>query len=270
MAQRITNADDFDAYMAEKTKVGQTIRLDAGLYLTRGDAAWALRPGASLVGAGVKKTIIRRVNPSSRFVVDGWTYGASNSHCSVSNLTIDCNANPADKVAPCGLGLGGWRNSMVEHVHVIGTGNLGLLESESFGIILHQCNLTDVSDCLVEGNLGGYVTAFCLTGKTLSVKNCRVKLTWKTGWHPHLAGFATAGATGNTEDLWIEGNRVDGARYGLYCDTSHDKGEIQRLTWYRNYGTLRSWGGPPVREVYLTGNVNYRNFVAVANRFKSK
>src|SRR5512139_4327882 len=88
-------ADQFDAQMYRYTTNGKpdVIQLGPGLHLTRGSAAWWLASGDSLVGAGMDKTTIRRMDPSARAVVNGWiTEG--NSRARVADLTLDVPKPP--------------------------------------------------------------------------------------------------------------------------------------------------------------------------------
>ena len=131
-------AEAFDAKMWNHLTNGvpDVIRLDAGTYLTRGSRAWWLAPGDSLIGAGMNRTVIRRMDPDARFVVNGWTI-AGTSRVRVTDLTLDANATLAGKEAACGIGGLHWKDSVIERVRVIRLGSFSL-PSESFGIILED------------------------------------------------------------------------------------------------------------------------------------
>jgi len=79
-------------------------------------------PELSLIGAGVDKTIIQRVDPKCRVVVNAWITGSVKPR-RVSDLTIDCNATLRGPDAPSGIAALDWTDSLVERVKVIGLGS---------------------------------------------------------------------------------------------------------------------------------------------------
>jgi len=261
-------ADVFDAMMLgyQTNGVPDTIRLAAGTYLTRGSRAWTLSPGDSLVGTGMGKTTLRRMDPQARFVVNGWI-AQGNAGARVADLTLDANAGLVGAEAPCGLGVFHWRDCTIERVRVIRLGSFSLL-SESFGIIPEDCTNLVVRDCIVEQNVGGYVTAYTISGKRVTLTNCVANFVWQPTWLKHLAAFATAGmGPDGSQDVTIAGNRTSGARYGIYSDYGT---KIDRLTITGNSGTLRSHGYAPAQEIFLTGQdrgVQYFNVRTNANNF---
>ena len=84
----------------------------------------------------MNRTVIRRMDPDARFVVNGWTI-AGTSQVRVTDLTLDANATLAGKEAACGIGGLHWKDSVIERVRVIRLGSFSL-PSESFGIILED------------------------------------------------------------------------------------------------------------------------------------
>ncbi len=256
----------FDEMMRRYAENGtnDVIRLGPGTYLTAGERAWTLSPQDSLVGAGIGRTIIRRVDPTARSVIDGWVEAGHLPGGRIADLTVDANATRWTTQAACGILCYRWTGCRVERVEVIGLGSFKP-NSESFGILLSHSTNSVVDGCWVDRNVGGYVTAFTVSGRACTITNCTATLLWQPGWDKRLAGLAVAGGGAGSQNLRLLNNTVNGARFGVFCDTGP---AITGLDISGNRGTLRSdrvWHAIPIN---LTGKVKYLNVRTNANQFE--
>src|SRR5512139_492 len=259
-------ADQFDAQMYRYTTNGKpdVIQLGPGLHLTRGSAAWWLASGDSLVGAGMDKTIVRRMDPSARAVVNGWiTEG--NSRARVADLTLDANAGLSCDQAACGLIAWHWRDSLIERVKVVRLGSY-FVSSESFGFCISSGTNNVLRSCWVEDNVGGYVSAFGFSGRNIIVTACTANFDWEPGWDTRLQAFLpSAGDSGYGENITISGCWTTGARFAIFNDMP---GELRGLKILNNRFRMRHSKEAWAQYYRLVGGGTYPGIELKDNRVK--
>ena len=238
--------------------VADVIRLEARVYETAGSPAWWLAQNDVIVGAGMDKTVIRRVGPGYS-VVNGWLLTGHKPGLVVSELTIDCNAGLEGDPAPDGIGGFRWRDCRIERVKVIGAGSTDP-GKESFGIIISTSTNCVIRDCVLEQNVGGYLSAFTISGQDMAIEKCRATFTWKPGWDTRLQAFCLAG---ESEGLTIKNNRTAGARFGVFCDTGNT---VTRLTVSGNRFGLRDYPKGAATAINLQPSVKYVGTTIINNQ----
>ena len=268
LSPSLVPAETFDAMMRNYQTNGRpdVIQLAAGTYLTRGSSAWTLAAGDSIVGAGMKRTVIRRMDTKARAVINGWT-PAGNNQARIADLTIDANAKLAGKEAACGIIGLNWTNCTVERVQVIRLGSYVPKESESFGIMLSCSTDCAIRNCVVERNVAGYVSAFTISGRNTAISNSRADFSWVPGWDTRLQAFCLAGAAdcGGSSNLSIINNRTSNARFAVFCDTGK---RIDGITIAGNRCLLRTHQNAFAQGIRLVGGLQYTNVKMNGNYFR--
>ena len=262
----VTPATAFDEYMYKYCTNGtpDVITLGPGLYLTRGSAAWWLASGDSLVGAGMDKTIIRRMDPSARAVVNGWIT-AGNSRARVADLTLDANAGLTCSEAACGLIAWHWKDSLVERVKVVRLGSF-FVASESFGFCISSGTNNVIRSCWVEKNVGGYVSAFGFSGRNITVTACTANFDWELGWDTRLQAFLpSAGDSGHGDNITISGCWTTGARFAIFNDMP---GELRGLKIINNRFRVRNTKAAWAQYYRLVGGGTYPGIELAGNHVK--
>lgn len=243
---------------------GKHLRLPPGVFETAG---FTLQPGGSIIGAGMGRTIIRLTAPA-RLAIDGWSHGQGGSSI-ISDLTVDCGASPADtNFARCGIGGLRWSNSTIERVQVVGLGSFagkGKSGSESFGIILSHSTNCAIRDCIVERNTGGYVSAFCIGGSSITGTNLTANFRFDPDWIRFMSDFAgvlqaftLSGSSppAGSQNLAYLNSHTSGASRAVYCDTGF---LVNNLTLSNISGSLKSYPFVKATPILLHGEPAYSN-----------
>lgn len=252
---------------------GKHIVLGPGIYTTRGVI---LEPGGSITGAGMDKTTIRLTAPA-RLAINGWS-SHTNLGPKVSDLTIDCGAIPSDtNFARCGIGGNLWVNGTVERVRITGLGSFCPKlhdNSESFGVSLCNSSNCIIKDCVVEKNTGGYVSAFLMSGQSMTGSNLTVSFKHNATWAAKIGAFAgvlqafTLGGGSPPEgssNIAYKNCKTTGASFGVFCDSGY---RVNGLMLSNISGTLSSYPSVPKQPIRLISGPGY--FDVTTNQFTLK
>jgi hypothetical protein len=212
------------------------IHLKAGTYETTGwvynnnfdavgNTAWLLRAGQRLVGEGIDRTIIKRINPNNDlYYVVGSRWGEKNVE--VTDLTVDGNYwASADTTISVG-GLNMKNLGRVRGVKVTGTsGNTSAGSNyEFFTLRMSGTTLANAVDRTATGGLiencevsnvrDGYINGIMPGAGQIQIVNNRVFM-------PHYtSGTGSMGINiGDSVNSIVMGNVVSGGFRGLYNDT---------------------------------------------------
>lgn len=222
------------------------IHLKAGTYETFGhyhtnyvnghERSWALRKGQRLVGEGIDRTIIRRINESRDFYYV-LASAAGEANVEVQDLTIDANywASTDPNISAGGLNM--WHLGRVRGVKITGTSGNTDTPQETFSLRMSGWTAAGVADPTATGGLienceisnvkNGYISAILIGAGQSMVVNNRIYL-------PHYTtpavGDNQKGAHGinvaSTVNTIISGNYIAGGFGGLYSDS----GVVSNLT----------------------------------------
>ncbi|HEX7861725.1 MAG TPA: hypothetical protein VF773_15420 [Verrucomicrobiae bacterium] len=216
------------------------IHLKPGIYQTYGhrwpgyggtEPSWLLRAGQRLIGEGIDRTIIRRINPQNDGLVVIATMTAE-ANVEVQDLTIDGNywASSNPNISVGGLNMD--HLGRVRGVKFTGTSGNTSTTNETFTLRVSGTKYVAgvrsddntargglIENCEVSNVKGGYMSGILVGAGQSTVVNNRVYMPHfsnpavgdnKNGWCGINVGAAV--------DTIISGNFVSGGYVGLYSD----------------------------------------------------
>ena len=271
-----------DSFSA-RFKVGIHL-VGAGPFRTYANHDWKIRPGWTISGDGMDKTVVKMVGN-----VGGIHYGIScfmsdsnfaTDNVTIRDMTIDCNW--AELLPTADTGKGGEKNiktgavtlwgsnNLVDHVRALHSFGSRANNQEQFVFFLVGPRSADgtnnvIQFCRAEQPQGNYGNPFALagwwsaTGPNHLLTNSRVASCTAVGVNNGLAtaGFTSGGVNfGNLKNCQIDGNTFIDCSGAAYIDTGTCEGI--RIT---NNTVTRGWMGvglmstaTPKGKIEISGN----------------